>query len=77
MELEPLDFALFPSYFAIDQLHLNAKQANLPAHLATWNAASEEVVSGFPGNAEMTEGFLGVNRCQKRTTDRDASSRVP
>ncbi len=58
MDLEPLDYAMFPNYYTIDQLHLNARQVNLLAHLASWNVASEERVSGFPGNAEVVRRFL-------------------
>ena len=39
MELEPLDYAMFPNYYTVDQLHLNARQVNLLAHLTSWNVA--------------------------------------
>ncbi len=58
MDLEPLDYSMFPNFYTIDQLHLNARQVNLLAHLTSWNVASEERVSGFPGNAEVVRRFL-------------------
>ena len=59
MDLEPLDYSMFPNYYTIDQLHLNARQVNLLAHLTSWNVASEEEVSGFPSNAEVIREFIG------------------
>jgi len=59
MDLEPLDYSMFPNYYTVDQLHLNARQVNLLAHLTSWNVASEEGVSGFPSNAEVVRGFVG------------------
>ncbi|MBP9145515.1 MAG: hypothetical protein KBF21_11485 [Thermoanaerobaculia bacterium] len=59
MDLEPLDYGMFPNYYTVDQLHLNARQVNLLAHLTSWNVASEEEVSGFPSNAEVVRGFVG------------------
>lgn len=58
MDLEPLDYSMFPNYYTVDQLHLNARQVNLLAHLTSWNVASEEAVNGFPGNAEVVRKFL-------------------
>jgi hypothetical protein len=58
MDLEPLDYSMFPNYYTIEQLHLNARQVNLLAHLTSWNVASEERVGGFPGNAEVVRGFV-------------------
>ena len=58
MDLEPLDYGMFPNYYTVDQLHLNARQVNLLAHLTSWNVASETEVNGFPGNAEVVRGFL-------------------
>lgn len=58
MDLEPLDYSMFPNYYTVDQLHLNARQVNLLAHLTSWNVASEEEVSGFPGNGEVVRGFM-------------------
>jgi hypothetical protein len=59
MDLEPLDYSMFPNYYTVDQLHLNARQVNLLAHLTSWNVASEEEVSGFPANAEVIRQFVG------------------
>lgn len=59
MELEPLDYALFPNYDPLDALPLNAHQVNLLAHLTSWNVASEVPVGGFPPNAEVVRKFLG------------------
>jgi len=58
MTLEPLDYAMFPNYYTVDQLHLNAHQVNLLAHLTSWNVASEVEVGGFKANAAVVRGFL-------------------
>ena len=65
MDLEPLDYSMFPNYYTIDQLHLNARQVNLLAHLTGWNVASEEEVNGFPGNAEVVRGFMVAQPARK------------
>ncbi|MEO8275669.1 MAG: hypothetical protein ABI639_05575 [Thermoanaerobaculia bacterium] len=58
MELEPLDYEMFPNYYTVDQLNLNAHQVNLLAHLTSWNVASTAKVGGFSANAEVVKGFL-------------------
>lgn len=58
MDVEPWNYEMFPNYFTIDQLHLDARQVNLLAHLTSWNVAGTDSVGGFPANATTFAAFL-------------------
>jgi hypothetical protein len=58
MDVEPWNYEMFPNYFTIDQLHLDARQVNLLAHLTSWNVAGTDSVGGFPANAATFAAFL-------------------
>lgn len=60
MDVEFLDYSMFPNYYTIDQLHLNNRQVNLLAHLTSWNVAGTTQVGGFPANAQVFHDFFGV-----------------
>ena len=59
MDVEPWNYAMFPNYYTIDQLHLDEHQVNLLAHLTSWNVAGATAVGEFPANAEVFRAFLG------------------
>ena len=60
MDIEFLNYSMFPNYFTIDQLHLDNRQVNLLAHLTSWNVAGTTQVGGFPANAQVFRDFFGV-----------------
>lgn len=58
MDLEPWNYAVFPNYATVEQLHLDARQVNLLAHLTSWNVAGRVAIDPFPDNASVFSDFL-------------------
>lgn len=59
MDAEFWNYEMFPNYNTVAQLHLNAHQVNLLAHLTSWGVASTTQIGTLPPNAQLFLNFLG------------------
>ncbi|MFN7942802.1 MAG: hypothetical protein U0X73_14535 [Thermoanaerobaculia bacterium] len=58
MDVEFWNYSTFPNYTTVGQLHLNDRQVNLLAHLASWNVAGTISIASYPANARVFSDFL-------------------